>query len=245
MPPTRSARLAPALLAVAALTLPARAQGPTLTLGQPGSVTLSGTARLKEIGTKAGGTYTYDDAGGGTPLAGQTFYNAWYAYGPSAADLRAGNVTNFYANDTSTASITGAFIVNLFTSGASTADVRGGTVLDIYTHDTSTVSVRGGSIDYLDTEGASVLDLFGTGLSETFVAQGSDFKQYTVTGTLQNGNLLNADYYDYSGTLEFNGVAAVPSVPEASSVASLGVLLVLGLGGLAAARRRKAPVESV
>jgi MYXO-CTERM domain-containing protein len=67
------------------------------------------------------------------------------------------------------------------------------------------------------------------------------YTEYTVTGTLQSGDALDATYDDYGGTLEFNGVPASP-VPEASTVSSLGLLLVLGLGGVAVARRRRAAV---
>ncbi len=61
---------------------------------------------------------------------------------------------------------------------------------------------------------------------------------YTITGTLQNGDALNAEYSNYGGMLEFNGVPAAP-VPESSTTVSLGLLLMLGLGGMTAAAKRK------
>ena len=100
----------------------------------------------------------------------------------------------------------------------------------------STANVSGGSIQYLTTDGGGTIDLFGTGFTETFEGdpQGS-ILQYNVTGTLQDGTAINATYDFLGGNLIFSS-----PVPEASSVMSLGILLVLGLGGLAVSARRKA-----
>ena len=190
-----------ALLTGAILTTPT-AQAQILTLGQSGSTTLTGAGTLTATGTTASGTYIYDDAGAGMPLASQYDYTYWYACGPS------------------------------------TAHVSGGRISELVTYATSTANVNGGSFDQLETYDTSVLDLFGTGLSETFLESDSDYQLNDVTGTLQDGDSLNALYFDYGGKLSFNS-----PVPEVSSVVSLGVLLMLGLGGMAVnARRRKSAV---
>ena len=67
------------------------------------------------------------------------------------------------------------------------------------------------------------------------------FSNGLVTGTLSDGETLNAQYTnsDGKGFLDFNGIAAVPeAVPEASTTVSLSLLLVLGAGGLILAKRR-------
>jgi len=79
---------------------------------------------------------------------------------------------------------------------------------------------------------------------------GSDLRLFTngeVTGTLSDGEALNAQYTngDGNGFIDFNGVAAVPqAVPEASTTVSLGLLLMLGAGGMVLARRRSVTAPS-
>jgi hypothetical protein len=128
-----------------------------------------------------------------------------------------------------------------YVEGPSAANITGGYIGFLNLYDTSVATISGGSIYLLGTFDSALLDLFGTDLSVTFVRDDSygsaKALEYRLTGTLFNGDALDARYYRYGGgTLEFNGVYAVP---EASSVISLG-LLTLGLGGLAVARRRKA-----
>ncbi len=65
---------------------------------------------------------------------------------------------------------------------------------------------------------------------------GASFKVYNQTGGVdpfvtQNGTPISV-------------LVSAPVVPEASTMASLGLLLLLGLGGLAAAARRKSPPTS-
>ncbi len=67
------------------------------------------------------------------------------------------------------------------------------------------------------------------------------FSNGAVTGTLLDGETLNAQYTnsDGKGFLDFNGMAAVPeAVPEASTTVSLGLLLLLGASGMIMAERR-------
>jgi hypothetical protein len=178
--------------------------------------------------------------------------------GISTANVTGGNIKGLSTYDTSTANVTGGSINDLYTQGTSTTNVSGGSITGflnasssgttnvsggsingLSTYNTSKANVTGGSFTYLETSDTSVLDLFGTGFSETLLGSGSGYKTYNVMGTLQNSDLLNATYYAFGGTLKFNGVPAAAAVPEASTTASFGLLLALGLGGLVIAKKRK------
>ena len=57
----------------------------------------------------------------------------------------------------------------------------------------------------------------------------------TISGILANGDILDTTFYDLNGTINLNPPAAVP---EASTTISLGLLLMLGMGGVLAARKK-------
>ena len=161
------------------------------------------------------------------------------------AVIGGGKVGIIKVADTGTAVVTGASIALLGTYNNSGANISGGGISYLLAQGASMASVSGGDISNLYTYDTSVLDLLGSGLAARLTGTFQDFpsgtySQYQITGTLRNGDALNATYFDHGGTLEFNGVAAVPSVPEASSIVSLGLLLGLGLGGAAVGRRRRA-----
>ena len=120
---------------------------------------------------------------------------------------------------------------------SSTANVSGGSFNGIDLNSAGTAIVSGGNIGSLFTNNTSVLDLIGSGLTETYTDVSRQYNEYTVMGILQNGDRLDTTYTDFGGTLLFNGQNASP-VPESSSVISLGLLLMLGLGGLALTRAR-------
>ena len=230
----------PAVLALGLLTavapIPAHAlvQVAVLTLGQYGSATVSGTATLTDTGTIASGTYTYNPVATGTPLDSQNSYYAINEYGPSTVNVSGGSIGSLSTDNTSTANVSGGSIYDLLTDESSTANVSGGTFTYIQTLDISTASVSGGSINHLSTTFLSTIDLLGTGFSETFVGnnQSSGYKQYNVTGTLQDGTPIAAEYDASGGTLEFNGTSAVPgAAPEPSQFAALS-FAAFGLLGL-------------
>lgn len=102
-----------------------------------------------------------------------------------------------------------------------------------------TVNISGGTFTTLTAFNYGGFDLFGTDLALS--ASGY------VTGFLNDGEAVNAFYAntDGNGFLDFNHVAVIPgAVPEASTTVSLGLLLVLGAGGLALAKRRAKPAAS-
>ena len=173
-------------------------------------------------------------------VTGGTIDNNFSTSGTSTANVTGGSIFTFVTYDTSTANVGGGIFYFLVSAGASTANVSGGSITALKTNDASTANVTGGTVtNSLSTSNTSILDLFGTGFTETPLPSNGLYPQYTVTGILQNGDSLNATYSYFGGTLEFNGVPAQP-VPEASSLASFSLLLLLGLGGVAVSRRRKA-----
>ena len=113
------------------------------------------------------------------------------------------------------------------------------------------VKITGGQFQFIDNAGGEI-DVFGSNLKATLLngdpaVYDSSFS-LLLTGTLQNGDTLDATYNATPGdsqnpVLNFNGHAAPVSapVPEASSTVGLGLMLALGLGGLvvAAHKRRK------
>ena len=112
---------------------------------------------------------------------------------------------------------------------------------------TGQITVTGGTFQQLmAADPGSVINLVGTNLtqSKSFYFDNLGQSWYTVSGTLQQDQTpFTAQWYRPSeGILEFNGVQAVPGaapVPEASTVLSLGLLL-LGTAWLAFKRRKAA-----
>ena len=135
----------------------------------------------------------------------------------------------------------GGAVDTLDTLDTSVATLSGGTVSQLNAYGGSVINVTGGLIGgptsqrfpgLLTTYNNGIIDLFGVGLTNI---------NGLVTGTLADGTPLSARYSPSGGgQLLFNG--AVPgAVPEASTTASLGLLLVLGLGGWGVRRgKRKA-----
>lgn len=195
--------------------------------GNIGELDIRQNSTVNISGGSSSALITYDTStvniSGGNFNSGGSFNGYLLTTGPSTVNISGGNFNYLSIEEISTANVSGGNFNYFNTFGSSTANVIGGSIINLETLDTS------------------VLNLFGTDFSETFLGSGSGYQLYNVMGTLQNGNPLNASYYDAGGTLEFNGVPA-NAVPEASSVVSLSLLLMLGLGGLAAsARRRKVP----
>ena len=62
---------------------------------------------------------------------------------------------------------------------------------------------------------------------------------HTISGILENDDVLNTTFID-SGTVNLNIGTPPAAVPEASTTVSLGVLLMLGVGGILVARKKAA-----
>lgn len=239
-----------ALAALAALGLaaarPAAAQGLNLGTFDTSGKGPAGAATVSGAGTQASGAFTFTQ--GATP-SNSTLENVRLLNGSTFTLNSGGRVTSVLGlSNTSTATLNGGSVNQVLSSGTSTANVYGGAVTIIHTVNGSTANIYSGAVSTFQADDASILDVFGSGLTETFLgsnpASGAApaVSFYALTGLLRDGSALNAQYADVGGALLFNGTAAVPSpVPEASTTAPLGLLLALGLGGLAiAAERRKA-----
>ncbi len=149
-----------------------------------------------------------------------------YAAGSGPVDISGGTFT-----------ASGKFGYGLFARGSGPVDITGGTF----------TGGQGG--DGLFVDGIGVIDLFGTGFSYTVngmttqIASGdlpSGSIAGTLDGTLLDGQALNATSFANFATIEFNvGTPPAAAVPEASTTASLGLLLTLGLGSVVIAARKK------
>ena len=200
-------------------------------------------------------TSTVYVSSGGGPALGLTTHDASTAtltgglssnltsYDTSRLYISGGNGSNISTHDTSTAQVSGGSFDNLASANSSLADVSGGSFRYLASIDSATVNVTGGSFSsFVESLGTSTINLFGTGFSLTPLDDSQKFQpglfgsvpQFRVQGTLQDGEPLNVYYIQQGGQLVLHD-----PVPEASSVVSFGLLLCLGLGGLAISKRRR------
>ena len=99
--------------------------------------------------------------------------------------------------------------------------------------------ISGGGLQFITNAG--IINILGTGLQEIGTpTDANNDGVFQLKGLLSDGEVLNAQYTQTRGSLDFNGVEATPSpVPEASTVVSLGGLLLLGGAGLAFRARKR------
>ncbi len=137
---------------------------------------------------------------------------------------------------------------NLSVQGNGTLNIYGGSITNAQ-HDgliaeDGTINIYGGTIS-----GSGAVDLLAEFANSTITLYGT-FSQYglvtgssgTITGSLVDGG--GPQTFTYSQTSDQGTgiflVQATSPVPEASSVVSLGLLLLLGAGGVAVICRRRA-----
>lgn len=214
-------------LALLAAAIPAAADPSDLTdqliVGQQGTA-LSGTVALTARGTAAAGTYEYDDANGNPATLDptQSSFGAIRAFGGSSVTISGGSIYSLDTRDNSTATVSGGTINGIGAEGFSTINITG------------VPQQTPGAAFLFGTTGSGTIDLFGSGFT---VAPTLDADQFTVRGTLLDGNSFVGNYFNSGGRLLFNGQS--DPVPEASSSLSLGLLLMLGLGSTATLRRKQ------
>ena len=209
-----------------------------------------GTATISGSGTVVTGLYT--TFGGAGPAT--TSYNSVFSDFTGTLNLQPGGSIQTFTSSGGVATMSGG------TVGTFNADA-------VYLGDgdfnNPQVSITGGSVNTLYSVGGYAYQPFGGyaaydtvcnlsgGTFGTLVAQnyggfnitGTNLKfaNNFVTGTLASGQSLNVQYVnqDAHGFLEFNGIGVpAAAVPEASTTISLGLLLLLGLGGMVMAKRR-------
>ena len=100
----------------------------------------------------------------------------------------------------------------------------------------TTCNITGGTVGTLIAADYGGYDLFGSDLHLTDSGY--------ITGILSNGQVIDSVFTntDGKGFLQFNNIAAVP---EASTTLSLSLLLMLGLGGMVVAAKRKKAATAV
>ena len=157
----------------------------------------------------------------------------------------------------------GAQGIGLDQYGSGTITIGGGTFsagtngYGLYQNGTGPVTITGGTFSagtggYGLGAGSGAINLFsfggspflinGVAMNNTTLSSdhyGSGLN--TISSTLANGDLLNTTFFDREGGIINLNIGTPPAaVPEASTTVSLGVLLALGVGGLAVARRKRA-----
>ncbi len=139
-------------------------------------------------------------------LLGGTVKNQLYAYEYSVVDISSGNVKYLYTYDNSEAEISGGSMLEVGTRGSSQVDIIGGSIVNnLISWENSQITVFGSGFNFP--------------LGEITASDG------TLTGTLMNGDAINARFYIYNDS-------SIMLVPEPAT------LLLLGLGGLLLRKRK-------
>lgn len=239
-----------ALLGLGALVAgPATAQSLTLGTSPPSANGPSGSATIGAAGTQVSGTFKFTSGAGPSTTA----YRSFILHNASTLTLNSGGSASLavFNGDTSTFTMNGGSVPGILSTETSVTNIYGGTANNLHQANNSTANIYGGNTPIFETDDQSSLYIFGTNLQETYFGTsdptitGLVFDGYYLTGTLQDGTVLNSQYAAVAGSrsLFFNGIQAVPAVPEASTTVSLGLLL--ALGGLAAAfKKKKAEVSA-
>lgn len=191
--------------------------------GSSGPITITGGAITAD---GQGGTGLFIDGGsspvtisGGTITASGLDGVGLFAVGSGPVDISGGAFTGGPRG--------GGF--GLDAGGSGLMDITGGTF-----------SAGQGGFG-LASQGNGVIDLFGTGFSYTVNGVTTPLTSGdlptsgvngTLSGTLLDGQVLNATSFLNFATIEVNIGTPPAAVPEASTTVSLGLLLTLGLGGV-------------
>ena len=131
--------------------------------------------------------------------------------------------------------MTDGTIGTLDIAGGDQNQISGGTITHLISdYALAHISISGGSFQFIDNIGSrNVINITGTGLQEIGTpTDAAGDGTFHLIGTLTDGQALDAQYTQQpSTTLEFDGGTVVSTpVPEASTLASLGLMLVSGLG---------------
>lgn len=239
-----------ALLGLAAV--PVHAQ--SLTLNSGDSLTVSGAGTVGTLGGKPvrNTTSSYSSSGGFYYPAVQTNGTSTFtlANGGSITSSGVGGIA-LYNRGSGAVTISGGTI--------SSTGFRGAGLYNDYFGGPATIS--GGTF----SPGPGGVGLYNTGILNLFSFNDTPFlvngvsmnnmtldnRMYqngtntipTISAILENGDVLNTTFLD-SGTINLNigtpPVLPPAAVPEASTTVSLGLLLMLGVGGVLVARRKRA-----
>ena len=161
-------------------------------------------------------------------------YTLINGFGPNANQTGATVTFTGSAGASETFSLVNGINVRDFYQGAYANTINGTTTQQVFSMvdqgGANTGSTPQTSSANSGSSGTYVLDAQHFTLDPTFATQ-------TLTGiTITNGSGSSANF--------LSAVTVASPVPEASSFVSLGLMLALGLGGLAVARRRKASAST-
>ena len=235
----------------------------SITAGQSGTVNVSGgtvgtvtdqsgvSSITSTINISGGTVTTVTDDRGRVNISGGTVQNV----GADSPDpnntgpitISGGNVQNI--NTPYSLGVSGG---TLGSATAYFAGITGGTIQTLNISGSSPffsggANISGGSFQFITNTsffGDNTINITGTNLQEIGTPTGANNDGvFQLIGLLSDGETLNAQYTQsgLNTQLQFNGVRATPTpVPEASTVASLGGMLLLGGAGLALRARKRA-----
>lgn len=136
-------------------------------------------------------------------------------------------------------SSTGVVTTAVYAGSGSTVTISGGNLSGgLYNAGQSGAGLeaQGGTINLFSLENTPFL-INGVPMNNLTLGQylsGTD----TISGTLTDGSKLALTFENIGGTINLN-VGSPPSIPEASTTISFGLLLALGLGGIIIAKGKK------
>jgi hypothetical protein len=181
-----------------------------------------------------GGLHAYDSSSITFSGGGAAF--SLYAHDSSSITMSdSGWVAILYSYDSSNIAMSGGNMTDMRTYGSATATLSGGQAQMLQSRDSSNITVSGGWTEYLWAFDSSTLTIVGY----NFAVDGSPVPYGdltaltgTLTGTLDSGESIESFFEQGGGS--YTGI--IELVPEPSTA----LLLALGLGGIAAGRRRRA-----
>jgi hypothetical protein len=157
-----------------------------------------------------------------TIVAGASIGGNVSAFNGSTVTVTGGSISGaLRAFDTSTVTVSGGSIRALVAADSATANVTGGSIGQVVSRLSSTISIFGGSIDdRIQAQNGSTIHLFGRNLLPSNPTLGPySLTSYSLTGTLQDGTVLNRLVESYAGgsfQLHETSLPA-PMVPSASA----------------------------
>jgi hypothetical protein len=137
-----------------------------------------------------------------TIVAGASIGGNVIALNSSTVTVTGGSISGgLRAFDTSTVTVSGGSIASLVAADSGTVNVTGGSIGQVVSRLSSTINISGGSIyDRIQAQNRSTIHLFGCNLLPSHRMLGpSGLTSNSLTGTLQDGTVLNRLVESYAG----------------------------------------------
>ena len=234
-----------------------------ITAGQFSTVNISGgtvgavsdqpgiTSQTSTVNISGGTVTTVTDDRGRINISGGTVQNV----GTDTFDAAQTGPITISGGNVQSINTPGSLAVSGGTLGSATAffaAISGGTIQTLNISGSSPgfsggANISGGSFQFITNTslfGINTVNITGTNLQEIGTPTGANNDGvFRLIGLLSDGETLDAQYTQSGNNtqLQFNGVRATPTpVPEVSTIASLGGMLLLGGAGLAFRARKRA-----